>query len=349
MKSKFTVLCLVLLMLVPAFGSAQAQRDTLTIGLSLPTFEEQYYLTLVDSAVAAAEEAEASVSVMYADFNTELELENVESLIADEVDLLLLMPVDRTASADAIAAANEADIPVILLAYEMTTMDDIELAGFVAPQPEDQGMAAASFMCERLEDGGRVLELIDFSMDTEDDIEENAEREDDEMEEDEESSDDAMMVSQMEAISAAFNAELEANCEDVSTVQTNISEFEGEDNNAQIGALRNALASEGYTGIVGYELNIVTNAANAVIATRTRGPRATLVGFALGEDTLGAIEIGGLTAAVVADPASLGMAAIDAATDLLVMTDRDAIEIDILVIDASIISTVRCDPGPCDP
>jgi len=83
------------------------------IGLSLDTLKEERWQKDRDRFVAAAEKLGAEVLVQSANSDDTRQIQDVESLISREVDVLVIVPHDGAAMARGVAAANRAGIPVI--------------------------------------------------------------------------------------------------------------------------------------------------------------------------------------------------------------------------------------------
>ena len=84
-----------------------------TIGLSISTLNNPFFVTLNDAAKAKADSLQAKLTVVDAQNDASKQAADVEDLIQQGVKLIIINPVDSAAVASAIESANKAGIPVI--------------------------------------------------------------------------------------------------------------------------------------------------------------------------------------------------------------------------------------------
>src|SRR5699024_10179072 len=87
--------------------------DSVKVGLSISTLNNPFFVTLRDGAEAAAEEAGYEIVVTDAQDDASSQLSDIEDLLQQEIDVLLVNPVDSEAVVTAIESANTQDVPVI--------------------------------------------------------------------------------------------------------------------------------------------------------------------------------------------------------------------------------------------
>ena len=130
--------------------------ETFTMGLSLSTLNNPFFVTLRDGAQAEADARGVELIVVDAQDDPAQEATNIEDLIQRGVSALLINPTDADAIVPSIQKANEAQIPVF-------TVDRGAGGGTVishiASDNVAGGAAAAEFLCEALEGTGNVVEL----------------------------------------------------------------------------------------------------------------------------------------------------------------------------------------------
>jgi ribose transport system substrate-binding protein len=127
-----------------------------TVGLSLSTLNNPFFVTLRDGAQAAADEAGVDLLVTDAQDSVSTQISDIEDLIVRGVDVLIINATDSAAVVPAVMQANQAGIPVIAVDRGI---DGGQLAYYVASDNEAGGAAAAEFICERLGGSGDVVEL----------------------------------------------------------------------------------------------------------------------------------------------------------------------------------------------
>ena len=123
MRSRATMLLAMLLLAVLATAlAAGCQRggggeggSGARIGLSVSTLNNPFFVTLRDGAQSAADEAGAELIVSDAQNDTAQQQDDIQNFITQQVNVILVNPVDSDAVVPAIEAANQANIPVIAL------------------------------------------------------------------------------------------------------------------------------------------------------------------------------------------------------------------------------------------
>lgn len=139
-------------------GSAQpvAAGRTLTIGLSLDTLKEERWQGDRDRFVAKAKELGAEVAVSSANSDDTVQMKDIESMIAQRVDVLVIVPHDGIAMAKAVDKAKAAGIPVI--AYDRLIRDcDLDL--YTSFDNEDVGRQQARYLVQKLGGKGAIVRI----------------------------------------------------------------------------------------------------------------------------------------------------------------------------------------------
>ncbi|MGB3733143.1 substrate-binding domain-containing protein [Microbacterium sp.] len=104
----------------PAPGG-EKKSDKLVVGLSLGTLAQRRWQFDNDYMKAAAERAGITLLVQAANDDTRLQASQVENLLSQNIDVLILSPIDVKASAPSVAAAKAAGVPVI--SYNSLVLD----------------------------------------------------------------------------------------------------------------------------------------------------------------------------------------------------------------------------------
>jgi ribose transport system substrate-binding protein len=121
MRTRATMLLAMLLLAVLATAlAAGCQRGGgegggARIGLSVSTLNNPFFVTLRDGAQSAADEAGAELIVSDAQNDTAQQQDDIQNFVTQQVNVILVNPVDSDAVVPAIEAANQANIPVIAL------------------------------------------------------------------------------------------------------------------------------------------------------------------------------------------------------------------------------------------
>jgi ribose transport system substrate-binding protein len=119
MRTRATVLLAVLLLAALAAGCQRGgggnEGGGARIGLSVSTLNNPFFVTLRDGAQSAADEAGADLIVSDAQNDTAQQQDDIQNFVTQQVNVILVNPVDSDAVVPAIEAANQANIPVIAL------------------------------------------------------------------------------------------------------------------------------------------------------------------------------------------------------------------------------------------
>lgn len=137
-------------------GDKATSKDTLTIGLSISTLNNPFFVALNEGAKAKATELGAKLTVADAQDNASKQTSDVEDLIQQGVDLLLINPVDSSAVASAVEAANAAGIPVITVDR---TSEGGEVVSHIASDNVAGGVLAGEYLMELVGKGAKIVEL----------------------------------------------------------------------------------------------------------------------------------------------------------------------------------------------
>jgi len=84
-----------------------------TIGLSLSTLNNPFFVELRNGAQSKAKELGVNLIVVDAQDKPSKQINDIEDLIQKKVDLIIINPTDSSAIVPAIESANKAKIPVI--------------------------------------------------------------------------------------------------------------------------------------------------------------------------------------------------------------------------------------------
>jgi ribose transport system substrate-binding protein len=127
-----------------------------TIGFAISSFDNDFFVTLSDGAEAAAGDAGVELIVSDAGGDAATQASQVEDFITQEVDVIMLNPVDSDAIVASVEAANEAGIPVITVDRGATGG---EVVSHIASDNVAGGRQAGEFLFEQIGGEGTVLEL----------------------------------------------------------------------------------------------------------------------------------------------------------------------------------------------
>lgn len=257
-------------------GGEEAAGD-FTIGFSISTLNNPFFVTLSEGAEAKASELGASLSVVDAQDDASKQASDVEDLIQQGVDLILINPVDSEAVASAVQSANGADIPVITVDR---SAESGEVVSHIASDNVAGGEMAAEHLLSLVGDGAQVAELEGVPGSS-------AARERGE----------------------GFNNVAGDSLEVVAKQTANFNRAEG------LSVMENILqANPEVTGVFAHNDEMALGALEAIEAA---GADVTVVGFDATDDAIAAVEEGRLAGTIAQKPEMIGEMAVDTAVQHL--------------------------------
>ncbi|HLR62703.1 MAG TPA: ribose ABC transporter substrate-binding protein RbsB [Lentibacillus sp.] len=137
-------------------NSEGSSDDSVKIGLSISTLNNPFFVTLRDGAEAAAEEAGYDIVVTDAQDDASTQLSDIEDLLQQNIDVLLVNPVDSEAVVTAIESANSQDVPVITVDRSAEGGD---VVSHIASDNVAGGEMAGEFIADKLDESGNLVEL----------------------------------------------------------------------------------------------------------------------------------------------------------------------------------------------
>ena len=139
-----------------AGGEARGAGKGTVIGLSMDTLKEARWQKDRDLFVSRAEELGATVLVQSANSDDTRQIQDVKSLLANDVDVLVLIPHDGVAMAEGVRLAHQAGVPVI--AYDRMIRDcDLDL--YLSFDNVRVGEMQARFLLDRLGGKGKIVRI----------------------------------------------------------------------------------------------------------------------------------------------------------------------------------------------
>jgi ribose transport system substrate-binding protein len=140
----------------PPQPTAEPPPEAITLGLSLSTLNNPFFVTLRDGAQAAVDAIGAELIVVDAQDDSAQEATNIEDLIQRGVSALLINPTDAAAIVPSIQKANDAGIPVFTVDRGA---DGGTVVSHIASDNVAGGTLAGELLCDVLQDAGKVVEL----------------------------------------------------------------------------------------------------------------------------------------------------------------------------------------------
>ena len=254
-----------------------ADADGYTIGLSLSTLNNPFFVTLKEGAVAAADAADVTLVVVDSQDDATTEATNMEDLIQQGVDAILVNPTDADAIVPSIEKANAAGIPVFTIDRGSAGGDVIS---HIASDNVAGGAMAAEFLCEAIGGEGNVVELEGIAG-----------------------------TSAARDRGQGFNDYMGSDCAGVTIVAKQTANF----NRAEgLTVFENILqAEEDIAGVFAHNDEMILGAIEAAAAAGRDG--IVFVGFDAVDDAVAAVDAGTLAATVAQQPSEMGRLGVEKA------------------------------------
>jgi len=264
-----------------AGGDTEASGD-FTLGMSVSTLSNPFFVTLVDGAQAEADTAGVELIVVDAQDDPATEAANIEDLITQGVDAILINPTDSDAIVPSIQRANDAGIPVFTIDRSASGGD---VTAHVASDNVAGGVLAGEFVCEAIGGSGNVVELQGIAG-----------------------------TSAANDRGQGFNDSLSADCSGATVVAAQTANF---DRAEALTVFENILASESdIAAVFAHNDEMILGALEAARAAGREGD-IVFVGFDAVDDAVAAVEAGDLAATVAQQPEVIGQLGVRTAVSSL--------------------------------
>ncbi len=155
------VVVIALVLVVSACGGGEGGGDQITVGYAGPTLTNAFFVGLQKGVTDGAKEHNFELAETNANGDAGAQFNQTNDLITQDVDALVLVPIDANGIVPAVQAANNADIPVFTLDRGS---EGGELASAVETNNVQAGEKAANYIVDLLEERygeprGNVVDL----------------------------------------------------------------------------------------------------------------------------------------------------------------------------------------------
>lgn len=140
----------------PEASAAPAAVAEATVGLSISTLNNPFFVALRDGAQAEATAQGVKLIAVDAQDDPAKQIASVEDLIQKKVQVILINPTDSDAVANVVKQATAAGIKVISLDR---SVNGAEVSAHIASDNVAGGKMAAEFLLEKIGGKGNVVEL----------------------------------------------------------------------------------------------------------------------------------------------------------------------------------------------
>lgn len=137
-------------------GGGAAGGGEARVGLSLSTLQNPFFVALRDGAQEAADAEGVELIVSDARDDAQTQANDMQNFVTQDVDVIIVNPVDSAGIVPSIEAANQADIPVITVDRASEGGD---IASHIASDNVQGGEMATEFLIEQIGGSGRIAQL----------------------------------------------------------------------------------------------------------------------------------------------------------------------------------------------
>jgi len=155
---KYTYLILISLLLFitgcnQSESSKQNDSNKITIGISMLSMQNEFIVNISDEMQKKAEELGAELIIVDAERSPLKQIEQVESFIAQKVDVIILNPCEFEASSPAVTKALAANIPIV----NVNSATKVQPTAFVGSNDVESGRIAMKYIAEKLGGKGNIV------------------------------------------------------------------------------------------------------------------------------------------------------------------------------------------------
>lgn len=155
---KYTYLILIsLFVLITGCGQSERNKNKdsnkIIIGVSMLSMQNEFIVNISDEMQKKAEELGAELIIVDGERSPLKQIEQVESFIAQKVDVIILNPCEFEASSPAVTKALAANIPIV----NVNSATKVQPTAFVGSNDVESGRIAMKFIAEKLGGKGNIV------------------------------------------------------------------------------------------------------------------------------------------------------------------------------------------------
>lgn len=134
-------------------GGSGGGGSSKKIGVSVADQKSLFYIAAVDGMQAAAKKAGYELAITVADNNSSKQIQQINTLLTQQVGALIYIPQNSTAAAAGVTAANQAGVPVVAVDQRPVGGD---LATYIATNSVKAAKKVCSWMFEQIDGKGNI-------------------------------------------------------------------------------------------------------------------------------------------------------------------------------------------------
>ncbi len=129
------------------------QSEKIVIGISMLSMQNEFIVNISDEMQKKAQELGAELIIVDGERSPLKQIEQIESFIAQKVDVIILNPCEYEASSPAVKKALVANIPIV----NVNSATKVEPTAFVGSNDVESGRIAMKFIAEKLGGKGNIV------------------------------------------------------------------------------------------------------------------------------------------------------------------------------------------------
>jgi inositol transport system substrate-binding protein len=156
MKNPYWIVILLLLLITGCNQSEKSKKNDankIVIGISMLSMQNEFIVNISDEMQKKAEELGAELIIVDAERSPLKQIEQIESFIAQKVDVIILNPCEYEASSPAVTKALAANIPIV----NVNSATKVQPTAFVGSNDIESGRIAMKFIAEKLGGKGNIV------------------------------------------------------------------------------------------------------------------------------------------------------------------------------------------------
>jgi inositol transport system substrate-binding protein len=161
MKNLYSILFISIFFFFSCNKSNKAENGSdkkIKVGVTMLSMQNEFIVNISDEMSKKAEELDVELITVDAEHQPLKQIEQVESFIAQKVDVIIMNPCEVEASSPAVTKALTAKIPII----NVNSATKIQPTAFVGSNDVESGRIAMNFIAEKLGGKGNIVMIHGF-------------------------------------------------------------------------------------------------------------------------------------------------------------------------------------------
>jgi len=137
-------------------GGSSSSSDKETVGFSISTLSNPFFVTMRDEAQKKADELGINLQILDSQDTPATQITNIETMVSQGVKVIIVNPTDSDAIAPTVQKAIDSGVKIITVDRSLT---NVTVSTHIASDNVKGGEMAGNFIAEKLGDKGGVIQL----------------------------------------------------------------------------------------------------------------------------------------------------------------------------------------------